>query len=669
MEREGARDGLPWFALAVPRAVARRGRCGRRTIVKKRIVASLAVVPALLLLLSGCGGSSGDEYIGEWSSPKGTSGRLEIARQGESTFTVEQAPGGSGFPGFSAVATLNDDGILVVEVGGGKVPLVVDEASGRLTFNRQEYIRFLRLFEAAAEGDTAVVKALLEAGAEVDAKCPDQSYCGRIRIDNPNPDEPLFEAFGATALVIAAATGRADAVKALLEAGADVDAKTSDGTTALIVAAYGMFKTPPETPKAAARGGHADTVKALLEAGADVDAKTSNGTTALIAAADFADAVKMLLEAGADVDAKDEPLGETALMWAVGLGDADAFKALLEAGAEVNATTSEGNTALLLAAEEGSAEMVKALLEAGADADAKRPDGETALLTAVGKGHAATAKALLEGGADMKGISGETAVLMEILLGPMPFRDCDECPEMVVVPSGSFRMGSSSRRARNERPAHEVRIGSPFAVGVYEVTFSEWDACATAGGCGGYRPGDRGWGRGDRPVINVSWRDAKSYVEWLSGRTGKRYRLLSESEWEYAARSGTRTRYSWGDEIGDNRANCDGCGSQWDDRSTAPVGSFAANPWGLHDMHGNVREWVEDCWNGNYKGAPSDGSAWESGNCSQRVLRDGSWGGSPSYLRAAYRFRDTTIAPMGWGVTAGLRNDSIGFRVARTLAP
>ena len=143
------------------------------------------------------------------------------------------------------------------------------------------------------------------------------------------------------------------------------------------------------------------------------------------------------------------------------------------------------------------------------------------------------------------------------------------------------------------------------------------------------RVDDEGWGRGRRPVINVSWNDAQDYVEWLSAQTGHAYRLLSEAEWEYVARAGSSTVYSWGDDIGSNRANCDGCGSQWDYDRTAPVGSFAANGFGVHDMHGNVWEWVEDCWNGSYAGAPTDGSAWRSGECEQRVLRGGSWNISP----------------------------------------
>ena len=206
------------------------------------------------------------------------------------------------------------------------------------------------------------------------------------------------------------------------------------------------------------------------------------------------------------------------------------------------------------------------------------------------------------------------------------FRDCPECPEMVVVPAGEFMMGSppsEEGRGDDEGPVHRVTIAEPFAVGKYEVTFDEWDACVSGGGCGGHRPDSKD--RGRQPVAEVSWEDAQAYVAWLSRKTGEAYRLLSEAEWEYAARAGTTTRYHWGDDIGRNRANCydDSCGDSWD--YTAPVGSFAANAFGLHDVHGNVWEWVEDCWNGNYAGAPSDGSAWESGNCDGRVLRGGSW--------------------------------------------
>ena len=211
------------------------------------------------------------------------------------------------------------------------------------------------------------------------------------------------------------------------------------------------------------------------------------------------------------------------------------------------------------------------------------------------------------------------------------FRDCATCPELVVVPAGRFRMGCVSGRDchDSQQPVHEVELAS-FALGVYEVTFEEYDRFVQA--TGHRRPGDRGWGRGGRPVIDVSWEDAAAYVAWLSRETGESYRLPSESEWEYAARAGTTTRYSWGQDIGRNLANCDGCGSRWDADRTAPAGSFAANGWGLHDMHGNVWEWVADCWHENYARAPRDGTAWTSGgNCGRRVLRGGSW--STSALR------------------------------------
>ena len=237
------------------------------------------------------------------------------------------------------------------------------------------------------------------------------------------------------------------------------------------------------------------------------------------------------------------------------------------------------------------------------------------------------------------------------------FQDCDECPKMVVVPSGRFTMGASSREGgdSDERPMRRVHIDYQFAVGVYEVTFAEWYACADAGGCENYIPDDMGWGRGNRPVVNVSWEDAQSYVRWLSAQTGKSYRLLSESEWEYVARAGTETAYSWGDSIGVNRANCNGCGSQWDGEQTAPVGSFEANAWGVYDMHGNVWEWVQDCYNYSYNGAPSDGSAREPEDCSDHVQRGGSWYNGPGDLRSANRDESS------------LRFRGDGFRVARDL--
>ena len=201
------------------------------------------------------------------------------------------------------------------------------------------------------------------------------------------------------------------------------------------------------------------------------------------------------------------------------------------------------------------------------------------------------------------------------------FRDCGTCPEMVVVPSGSFMMGSQASEAGrddDEGPVHRVTIGYRLAVGVYEVTFSEWDACVDAGGCGGHRPEDEGWGRGSRPVINVSWEDAQEYVRWLSRETGGDYRLLSESEWEYVARARTTTARYWGEsesgqcEHGNGsdaallQANPELPGVSCNDgnAATAPVGVYSANAYGLHDVLGNVSEWTEDCWNGSYGGRP-----------------------------------------------------------------
>ncbi len=206
-----------------------------------------------------------------------------------------------------------------------------------------------------------------------------------------------------------------------------------------------------------------------------------------------------------------------------------------------------------------------------------------------------------------------------------------------------------------------MTIARPFAVAKFALTFDEWDACAAHGDCAQH-VSDSGWGRGRRPVINVSWDDAQTYVKWLSRITGKTYRLLSEAEYEYAARAGTETAYPWGDEIklnGKAMANCNGCGSQWDGKQAAPVGSFAANRFGLYDMVGNVWEWTEDCWNPNYQGAPADGSPWTSGDCNPRVVRGGSWVDFPDGLRSAYRY---------WYASAN-RSYGLGFRVARTLTP
>jgi formylglycine-generating enzyme required for sulfatase activity len=246
------------------------------------------------------------------------------------------------------------------------------------------------------------------------------------------------------------------------------------------------------------------------------------------------------------------------------------------------------------------------------------------------------------------------------------FQECtaeqgtDYCPEMIVIPAGSFMMGSpptEKGRLTNEGPQHQVTIANPFAVSKFEVTFDEWDTCVAYGDCA--QPvSDNGWGHGRLPVTNVSWEDAQRYVSWLSRMTGKPYRLLSEAEYEYATRAGTETPFPWGDKVGTGNANCNGCGSRWN-RQAAPVGSFAANGFGLYDMQGNITQWVADCYHPTYEGAPTDGSAWTTGDCKRRMHRGTSWRDGPGMLRSAGRGREVldSVGPR------------LGFRVARTLTP
>jgi formylglycine-generating enzyme required for sulfatase activity len=252
-------------------------------------------------------------------------------------------------------------------------------------------------------------------------------------------------------------------------------------------------------------------------------------------------------------------------------------------------------------------------------------------------------------------------------------RDCSECPELVVVPAGKFQMGSpvsETERNEHESPLHAVEFAKPFAIGKYEVTFDEWEACVTHKACAPVT--DDGWGRGRRPVIYVSFQMAVDYGRWLSGKTGKTYRLPSEAEWEYAARAGSATPWFWGDDpkracqygnVGDDSVRPEhpdwplhDCNDGF--AKTAPVGTFKPNAFGLHDTAGNVWEWVEDCYNASYEGAPVDGRAWLAGDCARRIDRGGGWYNKPSAVRSALRYA---------GDDSSRQNNTLGFRIVREL--
>ncbi|WP_066469400.1 SUMF1/EgtB/PvdO family nonheme iron enzyme [Bosea sp. WAO] len=231
-------------------------------------------------------------------------------------------------------------------------------------------------------------------------------------------------------------------------------------------------------------------------------------------------------------------------------------------------------------------------------------------------------------------------------------RDCDDCPELALIPAGGFEMGSNEM-FEFEKPVRTVTIGNPFYIGTREVTFAEWDACVAQGGCS-HRPGDRNLGRGNRPVTDIHWNDAGAYVVWLSLKTGRKYRLPTEAEWEYAARAGTATSYPWGNAIDKEKANCVGCNAQ-PRRQAIEVGQFPPNAFGLYDMAGNAAEWVADCWSESYRASPRDGSAYSPPGCRERVLRGGSFNNDPRYLRSAARFK----------YESDVRFYTNGFRVVR----
>ncbi len=239
------------------------------------------------------------------------------------------------------------------------------------------------------------------------------------------------------------------------------------------------------------------------------------------------------------------------------------------------------------------------------------------------------------------------------------FKECESCPEMVVVPAGEFVMGAPQSEAGttpDERPPHQVTIARPFAVGRFPVTRGEWDACVEAGVCT-YRPPDQGSGSGSRPVVGITWEDARQYVWWLSRTTGRTYRLLSEAEREYVTRAGTTTAFWWGDAFPPFSRDHATIALRPETVSQSPDQALGPNPWGLYQVHGDVYDWVEDCWNESYDGAPADGSAWTVGDCERHVFRGGARGRRAQTMRSAARI---------W-FGSPHRLDYMSVRVARSL--
>ncbi len=557
----------------------------------------------------------------------------------------------------------------------------------------------------AAFNDNAIVSSvLLDAGAEPNARTnygwtplyravlSENRLTVSILLDGgADPNARNYDEDGWFPLHQAAVQDDPILVATLLDAGANPVARSGDGRLPIHSAAYytddrtvvstllrsgaGADLTPAHI---AVLNGDRAALTTALDGGTDPNAADSYRWTPLHFAALVSRIISEpvlvaeLVAAGADPDARDlagiTPLDLASLYY----GGIAVVEALLAGGADPGSAGAprddDGHSPLHHATMTLQMEVIMALLEAGADPETVDLEGNTPLDLALGSFQSVTEYGELrrlffpEAGAD----STETGRV---------FRDCATCPEMVVVPAGSFVMGSSAMeegRDDDEGPLRRVTIGVPFAVGVHEVTFAQWEACVRAGGCEDTEVDDEGWGRGRRPVINVDWWDAMAYVWWLSEETEERYRLLSEAEWEYVARAGTTTARYWGEGPAlqcENANGYDRTGHQdWgfdrpfvpcedDYVETAPAGSFLPNPFGLHDILGNVGEWTLDCWSESYSQAPADGRARQEGDCSRRVLRGGSWVGSPGNLRSADRFR----------YSAGYRSIGLGFRVARTM--
>ena len=487
---------------------------------------------------------------------------------------------------------------------------------------------------------------------------------------------------GRTPLYRAASSGRVEVADLLLNRGANIEAAAEHGGTPLNVAAY---------------NGSVGAIELLLNRGARIEAATKDGLTPLHQAAGSGrvEVADLLLDRGANIEAATEH-GGTPLHVAAYNGSVGAIEFLLNRGARIEAVDNYGRTSLHWAvaentsvAESDSVDVVDLLLSHGANIEAKDSSGKTPLDAAP----PGAVRSVLETAVsrdDDRRRDGEV------------FRDdCDFCPDLVVVPAGEFRMGGTASSA------HRVRVGR-FALGRYEVMRKEYEVFVEAtghvgDGCTlmGYREEEDGartlrWGfvsnvswresmqwieqvAGNYPVVCVSWPDARAYVAWLSRETGKSYRLPSEAEWQYAARAGATTQWYWGNESTDRckyantmdasfqrivvdevLPNTDFAVSDCVDGAAGleTVGAYRVNAFGLHDVSGNVSEWVEDCWHDDYVGAPDDGTAWTTGgDCGLRLIQGGSWISRPGELSLRARHRGTTE----------VRRSDLGFRVARTL--
>lgn len=468
-----------------------------------------------------------------------------------------------------------------------------------------------------------------------------------------------------------------------------------------LLAALGYEPDPPDALHRAAKAGNLKGLEAALAAGADVNARDAKGWTALMYTVDngYVLLVEPLLQVKADPDVQ-APDGATALFMAVAHGHLEIIPILMQAGADPMIEGPKGKTATDLAqVRYGDESAVEALKQ-------ETKQGIVPLVLGMTLDDLAFYRARLQrtpeayadylasypSGRHLEEVHRLQTALSEpprLLTVTSPAgttaRECAKCPEMVVVPAGRFLMGAELWY----EPVHEVTIEYTFAVGKYEVTMAEWDACVAAGGCTNrldevysedkslvdsslLASVDIAQNPGIYPVHHVSWDDAQAYVRWLSRETGKPYRLLSEAEWEYAARAGTTTDYWWGNGVPLERTERPWAISGYFMRTRlrSPVGTFEPNPFGLFDMEGNMEEWVEDCWAPNYEGAPSDGSArtdegWFSDtNCDLRMSRGMEF---DTLVGVGYPRRQVSPLAGRYVEVRDVRRDKVGFRCARTL--